>query len=210
LLMRARALATVREWKKRLEHQAHSRPCHRGRLRASSRDGGGVVNRPPSPLTMLLSRHTRRREAIALLGCAAAWPLAGQAQGSMPLIGFMSSRSPGESATVVTAFRQGLAEAGFLEGRNVAITFRWAEGRYAELPQLAAELVSLKVAVLLAAGGMPSAEAAKAASSTIPVVFSGRLTRSDSVWSGASVGPAATSPAWRRSRTSLVRSPSRS
>jgi putative tryptophan/tyrosine transport system substrate-binding protein len=90
----------------------------------------------------------------------------------MPLIGFMSSRSPGESASVVTAFRQGLAEAGFVEGRNVVIAFRWAEGRYAELPQLAAELVGLKVAVLFAAGGTPAARAAKEATSAIPVVFS--------------------------------------
>ncbi|MFL5120155.1 MAG: ABC transporter substrate-binding protein [Microvirga sp.] len=84
----------------------------------------------------------------------------------------MSSRSPGESSSVVTAFRQGLAEAGFAEGRNVVIAFRWAEGRYGELPQLAAELVGLKVAVLFAAGGTPAARAAKEATSAIPVVFS--------------------------------------
>jgi putative ABC transport system substrate-binding protein len=90
----------------------------------------------------------------------------------MPLIGFMSSRSPSESASVVTALRQGLDEAGFAEGRNVAIAFRWAEGRYHELPKLAAELVELRVAVLFAAGGTPAARAAKEATSAIPVVFS--------------------------------------
>jgi putative ABC transport system substrate-binding protein len=90
----------------------------------------------------------------------------------MPVIGFLSSRSPGESAGVVAAFRHGLRETGFAEGQNLAIAFRWAEGRYDRLPALAAELVSLRVALLFAAGGPPSAFAAKAATSTIPIVFS--------------------------------------
>ena len=90
----------------------------------------------------------------------------------MPMIGFLSSRSPGESAGVVAAFRQGLGEAGFVEGQNLVIAFRWAEGHYDRLPVLAAELVHLRVAALFAAGGPPSALAAKAATSTIPVVFS--------------------------------------
>ena len=90
----------------------------------------------------------------------------------MPMIGFLSSRSPGESAGVVAAFRQGLAETGFVEGQNLAIAFRWAEGHYDRLPGLAAELVALRVAVLFAAGGPPSALTAKAATSSIPVVFS--------------------------------------
>ena len=90
---------------------------------------------------------------MALIGAAAARPSLAWSQAGMPLIGFMSSRSPEESASVVTAFCQGLAEAGLAEGRNVAIAFRWAEGRYGELPQLAAELVGLKVAVL---GGLMS------------------------------------------------------
>jgi putative ABC transport system substrate-binding protein len=90
----------------------------------------------------------------------------------MPVIGFLSSRSPGESSGVVTAFQQGLREVGFVEGQNLAIAFRWAEGRYDRLPALAAELVGLRVAVLFAAGGAPSALAAKAATSTIPIVFS--------------------------------------
>jgi ABC transporter substrate binding protein len=93
-------------------------------------------------------------------------------QPAMPMIGFLSSRSPGESAGVVAAFRGGLGEAGFVEGQNVVIAFRWAEGRYDRLDALAAELVGLRVAVLFAAGGPPSALAAKAATPTIPIVFS--------------------------------------
>jgi putative ABC transport system substrate-binding protein len=85
----------------------------------------------------------------------------------------LSSRSPAESAGVLASFRSGLAEAGFVEGRNVSIVFRWAEGRYEELRPLAAELVRLPVSVLLAAGGSPAALAAAGATSTIPVVFSG-------------------------------------
>jgi len=118
----------------------------------------------------------KRREFITLLGCAAAWPIPARAQqGSMPVVGFLSSRSPGESAGVLAAFRQGLREAGFVEGQNAIIAFRWAEGRYDRLPALAAELVDLHVAVLFTAGGPPSAFAAKAATRTIPVVFSAAI-----------------------------------
>ena len=100
----------------------------------------------------------KRREFLGTLGAVAALPLAARAQQTvMPVIGFLSSRSPGESAGVVAAFRQGLSEAGFVEGQNVIIAFRWAEGRYDRLPALAGELIDLRVVVLLAAGGPPSA-----------------------------------------------------
>ena len=105
---------------------------------------------------MLLLRHTNRRAFITLLGgAAAAWPLAARAQQpAMPIIGFLSSRSPGESAGVVAAFRQGLRETGFVEGRNLAIAFRWADGRYDSLPALAAELVDLPVTLMRCVPGL--------------------------------------------------------
>jgi putative tryptophan/tyrosine transport system substrate-binding protein len=114
----------------------------------------------------------RRRELVLLFGGAlmAAHPLRAQ-QKAMPVIGFLSSRSPGEAATVVAAFHQGLAGTGYVEGQNLAIEYRWAEGRYDRLPALAADLVGRKVDVIVATGGTPSAVAAKSATSTIPIVF---------------------------------------
>ena len=115
----------------------------------------------------------RRREFITLIGGAAiAWPFAAHAQrAGMPVIGFMSSRSPEDSVHLLAAFRQGLGETGFIEGRNVAIEFRWAQGQYQRLSEFAADLVSRPVAVFTAVGGETSAVAAKQATSTIPIVF---------------------------------------
>jgi len=113
----------------------------------------------------------RRREFIALAAGAIGWPLAARAQqATMPVIGFMSGRSPDDSVHLVAAFHQGLREAGFVEGQNAAIEYRWARGDYGALPALAAELVGRGVNVLLGVGG--SARAAKAATATIPIVFS--------------------------------------
>jgi putative tryptophan/tyrosine transport system substrate-binding protein len=116
----------------------------------------------------------KRREFIALATTAVTtWPLAMRAQQvSMRVIGFLSSRSPTESSGVVAAFQQGLAESGLVEGQNLAIAFRGADGHYDKLPALAAELVRLHVNVIFAAGAPPSAFAAKSANATIPIVFS--------------------------------------
>jgi putative ABC transport system substrate-binding protein len=114
----------------------------------------------------------RRREFITLLTSTTAWPLAAPAQQhSMPVVGFLSSRSPDESDTAVSAFRDGLGQTGYSEDKNVTIVYRWAEGHYDRLPELAAELVQLRVTVIAAAGGEPSPLAAKVATSTIPIVF---------------------------------------
>ncbi len=116
----------------------------------------------------------RRRDLVkGILGSSLCWPLSVRAQQpASPLIGFLSSRSPDESADVVEAFRGGLKEGGFIEGQNAAIEFRWAHGDYGRLPGLAADLVTHRVSVIAAVGGDPSAIAAKRATSTIPIVFS--------------------------------------
>jgi putative tryptophan/tyrosine transport system substrate-binding protein len=115
----------------------------------------------------------RRREFITLLGgTAAGWPLAVYAQQpNMPVIGFMSTLSPENILAPMVGFHQGLKETGYREGQNLAIEYRWTQGHYDRLPELAADLVRRRVAVLVASGGDPSPQIAKAATQTIPIVF---------------------------------------
>jgi len=115
--------------------------------------------------------RVRRREFIAGLSGAAAWPVVGRAQPTIPVVGFMSARSPEDTVEVLKAFHNGLEQGGFIDGQNVNIEYRWARGDYSRLPVLATELIGRHIDVLVATGGDRAARAAKEATATIPVVF---------------------------------------
>ena len=123
----------------------------------------------------------KRRDVIAGLGVTAAWPLTARAQGARPVVGFLGSVSAKTFKSHLDGFLEGFKDRGFVDGRNVSIEFRWAEGQFDRLPAMAAELVSRPVDLLVTIGGNVAALAAKRATSTIPIVF---LTADDPVASG--------------------------
>src|SRR5262252_7009530 len=137
----------------------------------------------------------RRREFITLLGgAAAAWRLSARAQQAIPVVGFLSAPSPAPYARYVAAVHQGLKEAGFVEGQNVRFEYRWAEGHYDRLPTMAMELVDRHVAVIVPIGGAPATVAAKAATSTVPIIFNMTADPLELGLIPASTDQAATSP----------------
>src|SRR5262244_2143622 len=131
-----------------------------------------MTTQPLSALTMLLSRHTRRREFITLVGGAVAWPLAARAQQPvMPIVGLVSPRSPEDSSRLGAAFRKALNETGYIEAQNVMVEYHWLEGQFNRLPALMADLVRRRVAVIATPAFTAAAPVAKAATTTIPIVF---------------------------------------
>jgi putative tryptophan/tyrosine transport system substrate-binding protein len=124
----------------------------------------------------------RRRAFLTALGGAVAWPLVARAQPTLPVIGFIDSGSPDVNAHLVAAFRQGLQEAGYIEGKNVAVEYRWANGDYDRLPALAADLVRRQVSVIAATGGEPSITATRAATASIPIVFDSAINPVEVGW----------------------------
>ena len=138
----------------------------------------------------------KRREFITLLGGAAVWPLAARAQQpTLPIVGFVNGRSPDVSARHAAAFRKGLNETGYVESQNVTVEYHWLDGQYDRLPSLMGDLVRRRVAIIATPGSNPAALAAKAATTTIPIVFGVGDDAVRMVWSTVLPGQAATRPA---------------
>jgi putative ABC transport system substrate-binding protein len=161
-----------------------------------------MTNRRGAQSLRRRSHQMSRRELLQLLGVAVTAPRTLRAQQkAMPVIGYLGSGLPGAFAPLAAAFQQGLSETGYIEGQSVTIEYRWAEDPYDRLPALAADLVGRKVDLIVASGGLLSALAAKRATSTIPIVFTGVSDPVAAGWSPASPGRAATSRASAPSRS---------